>query len=294
MFCVYKLIRNESIPVDIQLKLFDSMIEPILLYGSEIWGYENLKTIEQIHLKFCKRVLKVRNTTPNFMVLGELGRFPLEIKVKLRMVSFWTRLVQNDTKLSSILYQLMLSLQSKTKYTFKWIKHVETIFDEVGMSYIFKNQYAFCDKIVVKQILCDQFIQKWYSDIQNSSRGLFYSIFKKQFCLESYLLRLSEFNRTWLTKLRTSNLHLPIETGRWFNIPREERTCNLCTNGIGDEFHIMFICKNENIVLLRNKYLPMYYTAHPSIIKFEGLLSYCNTALYKKLSLFIRKVNVFL
>jgi hypothetical protein len=39
------------------------MIEPILLYGSEVWGYENLKILEQIHLKFCKRILKVRNTT---------------------------------------------------------------------------------------------------------------------------------------------------------------------------------------------------------------------------------------
>jgi hypothetical protein len=50
------------------------MIEPILIVGSEVWGYENLKFIEQIHLKFGKRVLQVRNTTPNIMVLGELGR----------------------------------------------------------------------------------------------------------------------------------------------------------------------------------------------------------------------------
>jgi hypothetical protein len=28
--------------------MFDSMIEPILLYGSELWGYEHLKVIEQI------------------------------------------------------------------------------------------------------------------------------------------------------------------------------------------------------------------------------------------------------
>jgi len=35
---VYKLIRKEALPVDIQLLLFDSMIEPILIYGSEVWG----------------------------------------------------------------------------------------------------------------------------------------------------------------------------------------------------------------------------------------------------------------
>ena len=52
LYCIYKLVRNESIPIDLQLKMFDSMIEPILLYGSEVWGYENLKVIEQIQSKF--------------------------------------------------------------------------------------------------------------------------------------------------------------------------------------------------------------------------------------------------
>jgi len=102
---VYKLVRKEALPVDIQLLLFDSMIEPILIYGSEVWGYENLKFIEQIHLKYCKRVLQVRNTTPNFMVLGELGRFPIEVKVKLRMISFWNRPIHSESQLSSILYK---------------------------------------------------------------------------------------------------------------------------------------------------------------------------------------------
>ena len=107
---MHKLVRKEALPVDIQLLLFDSMIEPILIYGSEVCGYENLKFIEQIHLKYCKRVLQVRNTTPNFMVLGELGRFLVEVKVKLRMISFWSRFIQSESKLSSILYKLMLSL----------------------------------------------------------------------------------------------------------------------------------------------------------------------------------------
>jgi hypothetical protein len=111
LYCIYKLVRNESIPIDLQLKMFDSMIEPILLYGSEVWGYENLKVIEQIQLKFCKRILKVRNTTPHFMIYGELGRFPLEIRVKLRMIAFWSKLVLNENKLSSVLHRLMLVLQ---------------------------------------------------------------------------------------------------------------------------------------------------------------------------------------
>lgn len=113
LFSIYKLIQNESIPIDVKLKMFDSMVEPILLYGSEVWGFEDMYLIEQVHLKFCKRILRVRNTTANFMVYGELGRFPLELRDKLRMISFWAKLVQSEGQLSNMLYCLLFCLQSR-------------------------------------------------------------------------------------------------------------------------------------------------------------------------------------
>jgi hypothetical protein len=103
-------------------------------------------------MKFCKRVLQVRNTTPNIMVLGELGRFPIEVIVKLRMISFWSKLIQNESKLSSILYKLILSLSEQNQQTFKWIKCVESIFNEVGLGYVLQNQVGYFDKNMVKQI----------------------------------------------------------------------------------------------------------------------------------------------
>jgi hypothetical protein len=42
---------------------------------------------------------------------------------------------------------------------------------------------------------------------------------------------------------------------------------------IGDEYHFLLVCKNDNIITLRNKYLPNYYRAYPNHAKFEGLLS---------------------
>jgi hypothetical protein len=68
-------------------------------------------------------------------------------------------------------------------------------FNEVELGYIFQNQGGYFDQNMVKQILRDQFIHKWHSDINNTSRGPFYSGFKNYFCLENYLLRLSEYNR---------------------------------------------------------------------------------------------------
>ena len=159
------------------------MVEPILLYGSEIWGFENLKIIEQVHLNFCKRILKVRTTTPNYMVYGELGRFPLEINVKIRMVTFWRKLLCSE-KFSSYMYKLLFSLKQSDNCTFKWLEYIESIFNDTGMGYVFANQDSTDYNIIIKQILQDQFIQKWVNESQLSSRGQFYSSFKEKFCFE--------------------------------------------------------------------------------------------------------------
>ena len=37
--------REKNIPVDCQVELFEKVIEPILLYGCEIWGTENIAKI---------------------------------------------------------------------------------------------------------------------------------------------------------------------------------------------------------------------------------------------------------
>ena len=72
-----KQIRNINIPIDLQLKLFDALVYPILTYSADIWGFENKIIIGKIHLQFCKKILGVRTSTPNFMVYRELGRYPI-------------------------------------------------------------------------------------------------------------------------------------------------------------------------------------------------------------------------
>jgi hypothetical protein len=93
MFAVFKIIRQLDMPIDCQLKLFDQVIQPVLLYGSEVWGFENTVLLERVQLKFCKYILNVQQSTLDFMVCGELGRFPIEILVKIRMISYWGKLI---------------------------------------------------------------------------------------------------------------------------------------------------------------------------------------------------------
>ena len=94
--------RTHNLSVEYQLELFYKMVKPMLLYGLEIWGFsKNIDCLEKIQLSFCKLLLRLKSSTPNYMIYGELGRFPIEIDIKIRMVSFWARLLLGkETKLS--------------------------------------------------------------------------------------------------------------------------------------------------------------------------------------------------
>ena len=92
------------------------------------------------------------------------------------------------------------------------------------------------------------FITNWLPLVANSSSGINNRIFKNSFCFELYLVSLPTKQRNFFMQIRTRNHRLPIETGRWQKIQREERLCNLCKSEIGEEFHNVVVCQNlENV-----------------------------------------------
>ena len=58
------------------------------IYFLEITDLKTKNIFEKNHLQFCKKILGVRTTTPNFMVYGELGRYPIELQIKIKNVVF--------------------------------------------------------------------------------------------------------------------------------------------------------------------------------------------------------------
>ena len=88
MYAVLKLGRKHNLSIKCLLSLFDKMVKPILLYGCEIWGFGNNYVLEKVHLKFCKMILNLKKSTPNYMIYGELGRYPVEIDIKIRKKNY--------------------------------------------------------------------------------------------------------------------------------------------------------------------------------------------------------------
>ena len=91
-------------------KIFDVKIQPILLHASETWSYR-LEHIKKVHLLVCKRFLDVPTKTPNKMVYGELGRYPLYVNSFVACIRYQFQLLQMErTRLPRKAYTMLLEL----------------------------------------------------------------------------------------------------------------------------------------------------------------------------------------
>ena len=99
-----------------------------------------------------------------------------------------------------------------------------------------------------------------------------YNSFKENLKLEQYFNILPDYIWTNLIRYRTANHYLPIETGRWNNIPLENRLCTLCEiNDIGDEYHYLLVC--NVFTETRKQLLKPYYYVRPNTLKYKELMN---------------------
>jgi hypothetical protein len=290
MHLLFTRANNADLPVDLIIKLFDHTVLPILTYGSEIFGFENLDIIEKVHSDFLRKITNARKSTPLNFLYGELGRYPISITIKYRMISFWTRLLTvKEQKLSFQIYKYMLN---QTNTNFKWVNKIQEILGSVGRPDLWLNQAhinpgCYTSKLV-KQILVDQFKQSWHEQLLQSNKGRSYLNFKEKHEFECYFKTLSRADHINLFKFRTANHSLPIETGRYDGTLLNERLCNLCGTGqIGSEEHYLLVCNyfsNE-----RDRYIGNYL-AHPHNLNFKSLISSSSISLLKQVSKFAKVI----
>jgi hypothetical protein len=70
------------------MMMFESMVESILMYRTEIWGWKEQEEVEGVQEKYLRRVLGVDRETPSCIVREECKRNRLSVKVGKRAEKF--------------------------------------------------------------------------------------------------------------------------------------------------------------------------------------------------------------
>ena len=278
MFGLNEKAVNLLLPPDIHLDLFEKMISPIFLYGCEVWGYGNVEPIEVFYRKFIKRILGLNRSTPNCIVYGEVGKYPIVHRIYRRMISFWANISEGKiSKLSTTLYRIIYKLHQNGTYDSPWLMRIKSILCNSGNPNFWSEQDNLSPKIYMKNDITlhlqNQFLQLWHLEVHRNRKCVVYRIFKDNITFEPYLTELYFVDRRALCKFRTGNHRMPVAKSRYMpGVGADEVKCNLCeSNDLCDEFHVLFLCKHFEES--RKKYLKKNYYCKPSTLKMYTLFN---------------------
>ena len=283
LFAISNTLKNNYFNIETQGSVFDTYVHSILSYACEIWGFHKAPDVEKVHLNFCKKLLGVNKRTNNSLVYCELGRFPLQIRRKLRIFKYWLKIKNTNNCILKECYEGMITTNDS------WVINIKNELSNLGLRYLFEDPCINQLKTfkIIELRLLDIYKQSVLSYFTSSSKCVIYQHLIDNFCLQSYLRRpINPSGKKCIAKFRMSSHSLNIEKGRHRNVARNMRLCELCDHkDIEDEFH--FILKCPLYVELRKRYIKHYYYTKPSVFKLVQLLSAENTKELNNLGKFL-------
>ena len=264
----------------ILFKIFDTQIQPIVDYGSEIFYDRKPKPrLESLQTTYLKRAQGVRAQTSNLAILCELGRCPLIARQEKLILGYWLKLTTVPTPNPLRLVYDELYRLSMAGHT-TWCSHVRELLKSIGLSDIWEDQKTLISAESINQLkslfkieLERYYTRNWLKDINNAEKHPIlrtYTVFKEKLCLETYIqcMPIKKYQQA-ISRFRVSSHRLGIELGRHKKpyLPVEKRLRHFCRSGnVDDEYHFLIHCGFHAV---GRKML--YSTACQNIINFEEL-----------------------
>ena len=253
------LCRCRELGIDdpmLQAKLFDALVQPVMMYAVELWGASGVTKGELagdlVHRDFLRRLLGVRSGTPNMAVLAEVGRYPLQVFAAQMLLRYWNRLVGMDadrlTKRAFVVSAALAGRTARRSRHMPWAGQAAAAIESLGLP---------CDltapsRVDVKEAAAG--LQSAYlASVADSSSTKVQQYLRMRddvvpetYSMATYLRAVGGWRqRKRLAQLRTGSHWLAVESGRSgpARVPRDQRNCQRCSSGeIVDEGHMIFRC----------------------------------------------------
>ena len=218
LYALRAKININNLPIKVAFKLFDSIIKPILLYGSEVWepflNQDATKwdqnEVEKTYIQFLKQVLGVNRSTSTVMVRGEINRHSLQEEILRRNINYAGYIQEKKGRpyvKQALEYEMQRRAESATFLT-TMDRHTEDIYQLNGTFLPYANPYKnlwTLSRQEQKQITHEVFQNKWRETINQSTKADTYRKFKPCMKFEQYLYHQNRKMRVSMTKLRLSD-----------------------------------------------------------------------------------------
>jgi hypothetical protein len=280
----------EAAPV--QLKLFGTMVDSVLSFGAEVWGTQLAAKAaagngstgcapEVLQLSFLRQLLGVRQGTPNAVVLAETGERPLWHRWLLRAAKLWNRtLAQPPSSLlrQAVTASVALAGAPGTRPLARqsWAEQLAVGLAAVGVQLNMANPQPVSQAAVRTGAQQRQLAMlQAAATREGASKLQHYTLGIHGGCLEAASLNVpaayitgvrERCRRECLAQLITGSHWLLEETGRWERLPRAQRICPHCRDGIEDVEHVIFHC--PLYASLRQRFSDLYASTPCSLYAF--------------------------
>lgn len=250
------LAKNSDAPFPVKLKVWKSALNAALLYSSETWLTNDLRSIETPYNNSLKQMLSCRQTTSNDIVYIETGQPNVKCTILDRQMKFLKKLRQRGDYITDI---INMAIRSKSPMG-KRIEFLSSLNESQSENFM-RN---------LKETV----------STSDSSRRITYHAINPTLTPSNFLqsTTIQEPDRIAVTRLRVGSHYLRIETGRWSRTPPDQRTCS-CNTGIQNEQHVLLECPRSHD-LRRTMNLTNYRTLS-ELFKHEPieLAEYCKLIL---------------
>ena len=125
-----------------------------------------------------------------------------------------------------------------------WCFRVKKFYCDIQMQHLNNPLYDFSNALQdVSEVLIEYFEIDWYDRMAHSPKLRTYRQFKQDCKTACYLKQVYNKNhRSALAKFRCGVAPIRLETGRYENLPVEDRMCPTCHSEVETEEHVLIRC----------------------------------------------------
>jgi hypothetical protein len=280
-----------NLRLNLFVKIFDAQVQPVVQYGSELWGLSKAALYcDSVHVFALKKCLCLDKRTPNDLVYGETNRYPLYINSAIQCIRYWFKLLQMEQcRIPYKAYRMLYELDIRGKKN--WVTDLLSCFYKHGFGEVWQNQGVGDVKMFLnlfRQRLIDCRWQEWHDHIQSSDRFSFYRTFAVAHDVKAYLMfDMDQHLKCVTTKFRLGVSSLAVHYYRYRDFTGENFICPLCKNDNEDEVHFVLRC--PALHKIRVRYIPTKYYNQPCFFRLCLLMSSRKYSDVWNLSIFLHK-----